>query len=582
MPWKPSEPGEVPTLGYYAIDWIRENLAAPARLEYEPFNPYLEMEDFILWWFELDPVTCRYKRKRGLLGRPRGWGKSPNLAALCALEGLADVVPDGWDADGQPVGKPWHTVKTPLVHIAAVSDEQTANTWQPLLEMLRNGPVMDNYPGLEPLDTFVNLPVGKIDTITSASASTKGAPIVFGVLDQTEEWTPSKNGPLLAQTIRTNAAKNGGRTLESPNAFIPGLLSVAEASAAYALDIAEGRSRRTGLLYDHREAPGETELADEDSLIYGLRVAYGDSSGHPDGCVIHDPPCPPGHMDLEPLIEVIYDPASDIQVIRADFLNQITHASDAWVSSPELTAIKAPDRVIKWKEAITLGFDGSRGRVKGKADATALIGCCVSDGHLFQIGGASIWEPPRAELSTRDRIKTGIESSWTVPLAEVEATLAQAFKDYRVVGFYGDPSGWTEHFAKWESKYGSRLHPKIKASGTSRIEAWPRGKNTNAVELVRRMHTAITNGECTYDGSLALTRHFLNARRRAVRTGYLLYKAHPDSPNKIDGAYAALMAYKARLDAIAAGVGKKPRKQVVARVRGGVLGRSSNHPARSR
>jgi hypothetical protein len=50
-------------------------------------------------------------------------------------------VPDGWDAAGQPVGKPWSTMLTPLVHIAAVSEEQTNNTWQPLLEMLREGPV---------------------------------------------------------------------------------------------------------------------------------------------------------------------------------------------------------------------------------------------------------------------------------------------------------------------------------------------------------------------------------------------------------------------------------------------------------
>ena len=40
MPWKPSEPGEVPTLGWYAIDWITQVLAAPDRAEYEPFRLY--------------------------------------------------------------------------------------------------------------------------------------------------------------------------------------------------------------------------------------------------------------------------------------------------------------------------------------------------------------------------------------------------------------------------------------------------------------------------------------------------------------------------------------------------------------
>jgi hypothetical protein len=58
------------------------------------------------------------------------------LSAAACLEALGDVVPDGWDADGQPVGRPWASIRTPLVQIAAVSETQTKNTWSPLLEML--------------------------------------------------------------------------------------------------------------------------------------------------------------------------------------------------------------------------------------------------------------------------------------------------------------------------------------------------------------------------------------------------------------------------------------------------------------
>jgi len=567
MPWKPSEPGEVPTLGYYVIDWIVENLAAPARYDYEPFRPYLEQEDFILRWYEIDPATGRFRFDRGLLGRPRGWGKSPMLAALSIVEGLADVVPDGWDAAGQPVGKPWSTLRTPLVHIAAVSEEQTRNTWQPLLEMLRGGPVLENYPGLDPLDTVVFLPNGSIRQITTSARTTKGAPIIFGILDQTEEWVPSNNGPALAQAIRTNAAKNGGRTLESPNAFIPGQNSVAEASAAYAADIREGRARNPGLLYDHREAPPDTDMADEVSLIAGLRVAYGDSSAHPDGCVIHDPPCPPGHSELQPLVDLIWDPASDVQQLRADLLNQITHASDAWVSSPEWGACFDGDAVVADGEVIVLGFDGSRGRVKGKADATALIGCRVRDGHLFEVGQRSVWEAPRREMSVRDRIKTGEAASWEPPVIEVDAAIRMAFSRYRVVGFYADPSGWAEHIAKWEAEYSAKL--KVKAAGQSWIAAWPRGKDTRAVEAVSSLCAAIEHGECTHDGSSSLTRHVLNARRRPVRNGYLLYKAYPDSPDKIDAAYAAVMAWKARLDAVSSGIGQRSATR---RIRKAVIG----------
>lgn len=566
MPWRPSEPGEVPTLGWYALDWLSEYLAAPARLDYKPFRPYIEQEDFFLRWYEIDPTTGRFRYQRGLFGRPRGHGKSPLLAALACLEGLADVVFDGWDANGQPVGKPWSTVRTPCVQIAAVSEDQTRNTWQPLLEMLRNGPAVDEFPGLEPLNTVVFLPHGSIEQITSSARTVRGAPATAAFLDQTESWVPSNGGPVFAQTIRTNVAKNGGRTIEAPNAFVPGENSVAEATAAYAADIREGRARNPGLLYDHREAPADTEMSDVESLTHGLRVAYGDSSAHPGGCVIHEPPCPPGHVLLEPLIDQIYDPASDVQLLRADYLNQITHASDSWVASPEWGACFDGDAVVADGDVIVIGFDGSRGRAKGKADATALIGCRVRDGHLFEVGQRSVWEPPRRELSRRDREKTGDESFWQPPVSEADAAVRMAFNRYKVVGFYADPSGWTEHVAKWEAAFGAKLHPKVKASGQSRIAAWPRGKDTAAVEAVKSLHAAIEHGECSHDGSSSLTRHVLNARRRPVRNGYLLYKSYPDSPDKIDAAYAAVMAWKARIDAISAGLGRR-KKRVVTRIR---------------
>jgi hypothetical protein len=546
MPWCPSVPGEVPTLGWYVIDWMTEFLAAPARAEYEPFVPYKEQEDFLLRWYEIDPRTGRFKYNRGLLGRSRGWGKSPVLAGIAAAEALADVLPDGWDADGQPVGRPWSTIRTPLVHVAAVSLEQTKNTWQPLLEMIRDGPVMDAYPGLDPLDTFIVLPKGKIEQVTSSSKTVKGAPTIFSTLDQTEEWVPSVGGPKLAQTLRTNTAKNGGRTLESPNAFIPGQGSVAEDSAAYAAAIIEGRSRAEGLLYDHREWPANTDMSDRESLTVGLRVAYGDSSAHPDGCVIHDPPCPPGHVELEPLIETIWDPASDVQQCRSDFGNQITHASDAWVSSPEWADRMVLSKRVDPRDTVVVGFDGSRGRVKGKADATALIGCRVSDGHLFEI---RVWEQPTGPLPLDVE---GKPIPWEPKVIEVDAEVRRAFDTWNVVGFYADPSGWNTSIAAWEAAYGSRL--KLKASREAPMSAWPRGKDSRVQEYVVRFHNAVVGDELTHDGSSALTRHVLNARRRETRTGYLLYKAYPDSPDKIDAAYAAVMAWKARLDAVSQGI----------------------------
>lgn len=545
MPWRPSVPGEIPTLGKIAIDWIEEYLAAPDRPSYEPFVLYKEQKDFIRWWYSIDPLTGRFRYRRGLLGRPRGWGKSPILAAVCCLEGLAPIVPAGWDSYGQPVGRCWADIRTPFIDVAAVSEEQTNNTWAPLQEMLREGPAIDEFM-IDVLETAVILPRGRITPRTAAARTAKGRRAIFAVLDQTEEWVPSNGGVRLANVMRSNAAKVGGRTLESPNAFIPGEQSVAEASAQYAQAITERRSRARALLYDHREAPGETDLADRASLTEGLRVAYGDSSAHPDGCVIHDPPCDPGHVDLEALVETIWDPAQDLQTSRSDFLNQITHASDSWLSRPQVQGILNEERVVDPDEPITLGFDGSRGRVRGNADATALIGCCVSDGHLFEI---KIWEPPTIvgnPFMNRD---------WLPPVFEVERTVDDTFERFNVVGMYADPSGWSTQVANWEAKRHRRL--KVKATQNSPIALWPRSKDARIEEYVERLRQAVSNGDITYDGASSLTRHLLNARKRSTRSGYLLYKAYPDSPLKIDGAYAATIAFKARTDALAKGIGKK-------------------------
>ena len=540
MPWKPSVEGEVPTLGYHVIDWISENLAAPDRAEYEPFVLYPEQAIFVLRYYELDPRTGRRRRRRGVISRPRGWGKSPFLAALACAEALADVVPDGWDANGQPVGKPWAEVRTPLVQIAAVSEQQTKNTWSPLLEMLE-GPVIDNYPGLEPLDTFVNLPRGRIEPITSSPRTVKGNKPVFVVLDQTEEWVRSNNGLRFAEVIRINAAKVGGSTIESPNAYTPGEESVAEMTAAFAESIAAGTAKDDGLLYDHREAPADTDLSDRDSLLGGLRLAYGDSSSDEHGCTIHNPSHPAGHVDLETLIATIWDLGTSEQTARADFLNQITHASDSYLSQPEWAAVADATKVVADREQITIGFDGSRGRARGKPDATALIGCRVSDGHLFELG---VWEAPDGPG----------ETEWQPPMTAIEAAVRNAFTRYRVVGAYMDPAkDWRSHVNAWEATWGGSVS--VRVSKDHPFEWWMTGGRTGLVQrAVEQFEGAVRNGDLTHSGEYALTRHMLNARRR-IKAGKLgLGKENDYSPRKIDAAVAAVLAWQARLDAVAQGV----------------------------
>lgn len=552
MPWCPSEPGERPTLGWLVLDWIQDHLIVPdGPSAGEPLTFTREQAQFILRLYEVDPrfsgpaIRGRSLNngrliRRAVLSRPKGWGKSPIDAALCLVEALAPVVLDGWDADGQPVGREWHTLGfKPKVQLVAVSEDQTANTWDPLLEMAREGPVYDAY-AIEPMQTFVNVPRGIIEPVTSSGKSREGFRPVFSVMDQTESWVPAVGGPRLAATIRRNIAKVNGCTLETPNAFEPGADSVAERSFAAEAKQAEGRTKiSTGILFDHREAPADTDPGDRESLLAGLAYAYGDSAD------VHG-----GWVNLERLVAEYWDPDTDPQDARRYYLNQITHASDSWLSQPELAAVAEVDKVVADRDVVVLGFDGSRKRAQGVTDATALIGCRVSDGHLFEVG---VWEQPTGPAG----------DDWEVPVPEVEAALVSAFDRYSVVGLYADPSMWEGHLAAWEARWGPRL--KVKASRDHPMR-WLMNRPTAVVAAVKHLHSAIVQRECSYSGESALTRHLLNARRRSSRAGVMLGKEHPESPRKIDAAYAAVLAWQARLDAVAAGV-TSSRKGVPRRIR---------------
>ena len=420
-----------------------------------------------------------------------------------------------------------------------VLTHNTRNAFDPLLEMVRQGPVMDYYD-IDPMDSFVALPKGRIEYITAAGTSKEGQRPVFAALDQTESWTKSNGGVNLAAVIRRNLAGTGGTSIETPNAYRPGSNTVAEASFAYAQAIAEGRARDDGLYLDHQEAPASTEMSDEDSLREGLLVAYGDSAKENGGWV-----------DLDRIIADIWDPATDPQDARQYFLNQVTHASDSWLSSPEILNIVDTEKVVNPGDTIVLGFDGSRGRSRGKADATALVGMRVEDKHLFEI---AVWEKQPHD-----------PQDWQPNPLLVDSTVRDVFERFNVVGFYADPSGWTGQVAAWEAAFSKKL--KVKASRTAPIAAWPRGKDSRVGEYVEQMRQAVVNSEISMSESPRLIGHMLNARRRSTRSGYLLYKQFPESPDKIDAAYAAVMAYKACIDAVSSGVGvkrkKKRRKAVV-------------------
>jgi hypothetical protein len=134
--------------------------------------------------------------RRSILVRPQKWGKGPLTAAIICAEALGPVVFDGWDADGEPVGRPQ---STPRIQIAATTDDQTDNVYGHLLPMIQRGPLADLIPDAGV--TRINLPYGGwVEPVTSKATSRLGQPITLAIQDETGIWTKQNGGHALAKT----------------------------------------------------------------------------------------------------------------------------------------------------------------------------------------------------------------------------------------------------------------------------------------------------------------------------------------------------------------------------------------------
>lgn len=516
------------TLGWAVLAWCDRFIRQPdgPRAGSE-FRFTREQVAFILHWYGVDP-TGRWTYSRGALRRAKGWGKSPVIAALALAELCGPVRFGGWWPDGEPVAV---EENSPLVQLAGVSEKQTWNTMSLVLAMCRESPIVDEY-GLDPGQTRIfTASGGKLEPITASASTAEGARPSAIFEDETHWWTETNGGHNLDRVNRRNVGKRAGgtaRVLESTNAHAPGENSVAEKTFETWQAGAQGRLKRTGLLYDSREAPPGIDLSDEAALREGLRCAYGDSTW----------------LDDERLLDEIFDPSTPPSDSFRFYLNVVYQAADAWLAPTEWGRRERAGYRPAPGAAITLGFDGSI-----RDDATALVGCEVDSGHLFLIG---CWEKPSGPAGDH----------WQVPREAVDAAVSDAFGLWNVIAFYADPPNWQDYLDRWAGEFADRLQVKAKGVGGP-IEFWT-NRSAVMVAALERFHVAVVaarEGEAglTHDGDPVLTRHVLNARRRSGRAGITIAKEHPSSDRKIDAAMAAVLAYEARSDVIGVG-GVAPQK----------------------
>jgi hypothetical protein len=468
-----------------------------------------EQARHVLEWYALDSAG-QFIYRRDIIERAKGWGKSPLAGAIAITEFSGPVCFDGWDAEGEPVGVPWGTGgrPPPWVQIAAVSEDQTDNTYGALYQMLvANDHRAAKELGIDDGRTrlYLHGKPGQLEPVTASAGSREGQRVTFAVLDETYLWKRSNHGVKLANTIRRNAAKMGGRTLETTNAPQIGEKSVAEKSGT---DAERGFA---GILHYATRPVTEPQPDWSDAqLLAALAEAYGDSHWVPQDRLLKD----------------IRDPSTDWDDALRYFFNIRTVGSGRAVDPRRWDAMAKP-RDVPAGSPIGLGFDGSISR-----DATVLRGC-TADGYSFNLG---IWQRPPGVVE------------WTVPRSEVHQAVDEAFARYKVGRMLCDTPKWWTEIEGWQEKYGED------SAGEPIVRPLDTNQSRKFGPAVDRWLTALREGTHTHDGDELTSEHVRAAHLQKVRdaadetdgrTMYVLVKG--EEKQRIDAAVTDVLAYEAAM-----------------------------------
>lgn len=308
-------------------------------------------------------------------------------------------------------------------------------------------------------------------------------------------------------------------THNTTNAWVPGEDSVAELTSTYADKVAEqasGGPRKVadeGVLRFHPRAH-VSNLGDLDELRAGLEQLYRDSPW----------------INIDRIIAEVLDPATHPADARRYYLNAVVSADDALVTAEEWAECELDD-VLADGEEITLGFDGSK-----NDDSTVLVAMRVRDRFASVIGAME-----KPDSAPKD---------WEVDRAFFDGLVTTMFAQYRVVGFYSDVAHFESYVDRWSAQYGSGLE--CSATNKSAVGWDMRGRLAQSTAAVERLVAGIQDKSVQHDGGGLLRRHVLNARRRPNSYGVSFGKERRDSPRKVDGFAALLLADMARADVIAA------------------------------
>lgn len=508
-------PTDWPTLGDGVLRWIEDYLChGPGDVQGESVFLDDEFAQCIYDLYRIYPRDHERAGQRvvtyGAISMPKGRAKSEFAGMVVCAELRGPVRFDGWDAAGNPVGKP---VTYPYVRCLATEEGQTGNTYGNVLVMLEHA--RDKHGsdwGFDQLDLgSTRVLIGKggkggeCRPCSAGAASKDGGKESFAVVDEPHLYVLPELRQMHAMVRRNSRKRKAAEPwmLATTTMFEPGQQSVAEELYDEAERLAAKR-KHFGFYWHHCEGTiTEADWGDDAAQVASLREAYGPAAEW---------------MDLESIVlDEIRAPGSVAAENMRYFHNRRWRGENKAVDPAKWDALADPKRTPS-SGRILVAFDGSdRGE---HADDTVLVGWTVEEHpHLFLIDR---WRrPPRA----------GRE--YVVPRHEVRARVGSLFDGFDVVELAADPPGWREEIDTWGATYGAE-----------RVVEFLSNRPSEMGPAIDRFLEALDRGSFTHDGSPELREYALNAllgKAKGRTDQPALEKPGVDA--KIDGLVAAVFGY---------------------------------------
>jgi hypothetical protein len=521
------------TLGWEVLAWCTEWLQ---HADGTPWRFTNEQVRFVLWFYAID-ADGLWLAHDVVLQRMKGWGKDPLAAVIAAVEIIGPARFGGWDPDGNPLA-----IDNPVgyVQVYGVAKDQTKNT-------MRLFPSLFTPAAVRRFDLDINKEIvyalggsRVIEAMTSSAATSEGGRPTLVIANETHHWKSNNGGHDVEDTLQRNLAKapyGTARRLAITNAFNPAEDSVAQRDREAFEAMQSGEVVDVGMMYDTLEAGPRAQLTAEQIPFY-IAAVRGDAVW----------------ISIESGLRFILDKRRSPSSSRRFWFNQVVSREDSWTEIRFFDIIRDVDVLVDPAEEIVLFFDGSK-----SDDATALVGCRVSDGHVLTFG---MWQaPPQAR-----------RGEWVVPRGEVDARVREVFELHNVVAFFGDPSHtfddetldrfWDSLFDDWHRRYNSQLRLWATPGRGGHSIMW----DMTDTERVRQFTAAaelaaldIAGEEFTHDGDPRLRAHVMNAVRYPNRYGVSIWKGHRESARKID--LAVCMIGARMLRRMLLNLAEDPKKQ---------------------